>query len=40
MTSKLRLEPPEALCDVRNGGDRSEPPQTHSQAQKVLPLCK
>jgi hypothetical protein len=27
MTSKLRTEPPEALCHVINCGDQNEPPQ-------------
>jgi len=40
MASKLRIEPPEALCHVMNVGDQNELPQTHSQAQEVLPLCK
>jgi hypothetical protein len=40
MTSKLRIEPPEAMCHLMNRGDQNEPPQTLSQAQEVLPLCK
>jgi len=40
MTSKPRIEPPEAMWHVMNRGDQNEPPQTHSQAQEVLPLCK
>jgi len=40
MTSKPRIEPPEAMWHVMNRGDQNEPPQSHSQAQEVLPLCK
>jgi len=40
MTSKLRIEPPEALCHVMNCGDQNEPPQTPSQAQEFLLLCQ
>ena len=39
MASKLRIESLEAMCHVMNREDQNEPSQTHSQAQKVLPLC-
>jgi hypothetical protein len=40
MTSKLRIESPEAMCHVINRGDQNESPQTPSQAQEVLSLCQ
>ena len=40
MSSKLRIEYPEAMYHVMNRWDRNEPPQTPPQAQEVLPLCQ
>jgi hypothetical protein len=39
MTSKPRIESPEAICHVINRGGQSEPTQTPPQAQEVLSLC-
>ena len=40
MMSKLRIESPEAMRHVINRVEQNEPPQTPSQAQEDLPLCK
>jgi hypothetical protein len=40
MTSKLRIESPEAICHVIERGGQSERTQTPPQAQEVLSLCQ
>ena len=40
MMIKLRIESPGAMCHIMNRGHQNEPPQTRTQAQEDLPLCR
>jgi hypothetical protein len=40
MTSKLRIEWPEAMCHVMDLGDQNEHPRRRSEALEVFPECQ